>query len=186
MVKLQPFDTAQHLDNPEVISCYLADAIESGDSKLFLRAVQNVARANNMSKIAREIGMSRTSLYWGENTSPEFTTVQRLLEKLGMRLRVEPIAKRLQAARERIALNLSELEAALLPSIEAAPAPHPLIRHYVPEERVRIRSMKARAKKLEAFLGGTTKPTKKRAASAKRARKKHRQDGRRAAKRTGR
>jgi probable addiction module antidote protein len=92
MVKLQPFDTAQHLDNPEVMRWYLAEALESGDAKLFLRAVHNVARAKNMSKIAREIGMSRTSLYWGENTSPEFTTVLRLLDTLGIRLRVEPIA----------------------------------------------------------------------------------------------
>jgi probable addiction module antidote protein len=93
MVKLQPFDTARHLDNPEVIHWYLAEALQTGDVRLFLRAVQNVARANNMSKIARETAMSRTSLYWGENTSPEFTTVMKVLERLGVRLRVEPIAK---------------------------------------------------------------------------------------------
>jgi probable addiction module antidote protein len=139
MVKLQPFDSAQHLDNPEVINCYLGEALESGDVKLFLRAVQNVARANNMSKIAREIGMSRTSLYWGENTSPEFTTVLRLLEKLGMRLRVEPIAdaprplgfKRLiRAAREGVVFGRGEPEAVLPWHAESYAMPSP--RAYVP------------------------------------------------------
>jgi probable addiction module antidote protein len=76
-----------------VINWYLAEALQSGDPKLFLRAIQNVARANNMSEIARAIGMSRTSLYWGENTSPEFTTVLKVLEKLGVQFRIEPIAK---------------------------------------------------------------------------------------------
>jgi probable addiction module antidote protein len=111
MVKLQPFDTAQHLDNPEVIHWYLSDALDSGEPKLFLRALQNVARANNMSKIAREIGMSRTSLYWGENTSPEFTTVQKLLERIGVRLRVEPIASKPRKLAERhIAPALERLQ----------------------------------------------------------------------------
>jgi len=87
MVKIAPFDTARHLDNPEVIAYYLAEAFQTFDSRLILRAIQNVARASNMSKIARETGMSRTSLYWGKNTSPEF-----VLDTLGIRL--EPIAQK--------------------------------------------------------------------------------------------
>lgn len=151
MVKLQRFDTAQHLDNPEVISHYLTEALES--PKLFLRAVQNVARANNMSKIAREIGMSRTSLYWRENTSPEFTTVVKLLDTFGLRLLVEPIAKRLPAAS---GLLFSPPEPSVLP-VYASLSP--------------IRSMKARAKKLDAFLGVTkTKRAKKRAAKRRKKR----------------
>jgi probable addiction module antidote protein len=97
MVKLQPFDIARHLDNPEVISHYLAEAFQTRDSKLILRAVQNVLRAGNMAKIARETGMSRTSLYWGENTSPEFTTVLKVLAARGVRLRAEPNVPRVSA-----------------------------------------------------------------------------------------
>ena len=92
MVKIAPFDTARHLDNPEVIAYYLAEAFQTFDSRLILRAIQNVARASNMSKIARETGMSRTSRYWGKNTSPEFTTVLKVLDTLGVRL--EPIAQK--------------------------------------------------------------------------------------------
>jgi probable addiction module antidote protein len=86
MVKIKPFDTAQHLDNPEVIAGYLAEAFSSADEKLILRAITNVARAQGMSKIARKVGMSRTSLYWQDHTKPEFTTVLKVLAAVGVRL----------------------------------------------------------------------------------------------------
>jgi putative addiction module killer protein/probable addiction module antidote protein len=90
VVNIKPFDTARHLDNPEVIAGYLTEAFQSADEKLILRAVQNVLRAGNMSKIARATGLSRTSLYWRENTSPEFTTVLKVLAARGVRFRAEP------------------------------------------------------------------------------------------------
>src|SRR5262249_48568281 len=92
MVKVEPFDTARHLDNPEVIAYYLAEAFQTFDNRLILRAIQNVARASNMWKLARKPGSSATSLYWGKNTSPEFTTVLKVLDTLGVRL--EPIAQK--------------------------------------------------------------------------------------------
>jgi probable addiction module antidote protein len=97
MIKTQPFDTTHHLDNPEVISHYLAEALQSGDAKLILRAILNIARSGNMSKIARVTGLSRTSLYWRENTSPEFTTVLKVLAARGVRLRAEPDVSRMPA-----------------------------------------------------------------------------------------
>jgi probable addiction module antidote protein len=69
-----------------VISCYLAEVFQTGGSKLILRAIQNVARAGKMSKIARKAGMSRTSLYWKESASPEFTTVLRVLDAVDVQL----------------------------------------------------------------------------------------------------
>src|SRR5262249_45032846 len=94
MVKIEPFDTARHLDNPEVVAHYLAEAFQTRDSKLILRAVSNVVRAGRIkkvAKIARETGLSRTSLYWKEKASPEFTTVLRILDSVGVQL--EPVAK---------------------------------------------------------------------------------------------
>ena len=52
MVKVEPFDTARHLDNPEVISHYLAEALETGDHKLIVRAITNVLRASRIADIA--------------------------------------------------------------------------------------------------------------------------------------
>jgi len=110
MVKIAPFDTARHLDNPEVIAYYLAEAFQTFDSRLILRAIQNVARASNMSKIARETGMSRTSLYWGKNTSPEFTTVLKVLDTLGVRLETGRACGRARGAGSQAARSEAALE----------------------------------------------------------------------------
>jgi probable addiction module antidote protein len=91
MVKLAAFDTARYLDNPQVISAYLAEAMQSHDPKLILRALRNVVRAGHVSQIARATGLSRTSLYWREKASPEFTTVLKVLGVLGVEL--EPVAR---------------------------------------------------------------------------------------------
>jgi probable addiction module antidote protein len=90
MVKIEPFDTARHLDNPEVISHYLAEALDTRDHKLILRAIRNVLRARRISEIARETGLSRTSLYWKEKASPEFTTVLKVLDAVGVQLEPMP------------------------------------------------------------------------------------------------
>jgi probable addiction module antidote protein len=93
--EVAPFDTARHLDNPEVIAHYLTEAFQTHDSKLILRAIGNVVHAGRIkpiSKIARETGLSRTSLYWKKKTSPEFTTVLKVLDSVGVQL--TPIARR--------------------------------------------------------------------------------------------
>jgi hypothetical protein len=46
MVKTHPFDAAKHLDNPEVIFHYLAEAAATDDNKFILGAIQNVVRAS--------------------------------------------------------------------------------------------------------------------------------------------
>src|SRR6516225_11653099 len=92
MVKVEPFDTARYLDNPEVISHYLAEALETGDHKLIIRAITNVLRASRIANIASATSLSRTSLYWKTKASPEFITVLKVLDAVGVRL--EPIPAR--------------------------------------------------------------------------------------------
>jgi probable addiction module antidote protein len=60
--------------------------LETPDSAVILNAINTVLRAGNMAKFARETGMSRTSLYWGKQTSPEFTTVLKVLAARGVQL----------------------------------------------------------------------------------------------------
>src|SRR5262249_8624795 len=94
MVKVAPFDSARHLDNPEGVAHYLAEAFQTRDSELILRAISNVVRAGlikPVAKIARETGMSRTSLYWKEKASPEFITVLKVLDSVGVRLEAVPV-----------------------------------------------------------------------------------------------
>ena len=65
IVKIEPFDTARHLDNPEVISHYLREALETGDRKLI------VLRASRIADLASATGLSRTSLYWKNKADTE-------------------------------------------------------------------------------------------------------------------
>jgi probable addiction module antidote protein len=125
-IRTQAFDTARHLDNPEIIAWYLADAIQTGDNKVILNAIRNVVRAGNISRIARETGLSRTSLYWGKNTSPEFTTVLKVLAARGVGLvpkvqtRAKTVRPRKHLAREEVVVIASSKLGATSPQVHPA------------------------------------------------------------------
>lgn len=90
--KTKPFDPAEYLDSPKAIAAYLTDALETGDPAFVADALGVIARARGMSEIAREAGVSRESLYRSLSTdgNPEFATVMRVAQALGLRLTVTP------------------------------------------------------------------------------------------------
>ncbi|MCY4515132.1 MAG: putative addiction module antidote protein, partial [Candidatus Tectomicrobia bacterium] len=61
-----------------------------GDGSLIRAALTDIARARNMSLLARDAGMSREGLYkaLAENGNPSFATVMRITRALGMQLRI--------------------------------------------------------------------------------------------------
>jgi probable addiction module antidote protein len=67
------------------------EAFKTGDAAFITLALGTVARARGMTQIARDAGMSRESLYraLGEKGNPEFSTVLRVLQALGLRLTTE-------------------------------------------------------------------------------------------------
>lgn len=94
----EPFDMADYLRTPEDQAEYLNAWLEQSpeDMEGFARALGDVARARGMSKIARDTGLSRESLYKALSPSgnPSFVTVLRVSSALNLRLRVaakEPI-----------------------------------------------------------------------------------------------
>ena len=93
-IKTRPYDTAEYLDTPEAIAEYLTDALEDNDPSFIARAIGTAARARGMSEIAREAGVSRENLYraLSGDTKPEFDTIRRVLDALGVRLEVKPKA----------------------------------------------------------------------------------------------
>jgi probable addiction module antidote protein len=95
-VKTRPWDAAEHLDTPEDIAAYLGAALEEGDPKLIVAALGDVARARGMAELARETGLSRESLYRSLSLdgNPEFATVLRILQALGLRLEARPVTPR--------------------------------------------------------------------------------------------
>jgi probable addiction module antidote protein len=62
-VKTTRFDSAQYLDSDEAISAYLEEALMTDDPAFIAQALGTVARARGMSRIAKETGLSRESLY---------------------------------------------------------------------------------------------------------------------------
>lgn len=88
--KLEAFDVAEHLRTPEEMAAYLDACImeSDGDSAFIAKALGDIARAQGMSKVARDAGVSRESLYRalsGER-SPDFATILKVIRALGVKL----------------------------------------------------------------------------------------------------
>src|SRR3954462_7868773 len=92
-IRTRAWDPAEHLDTPEAVVAYLEAAFEDGDAKLVAAAIGDVARAQGMSQLARDAGLSRESLYRALSSegNPEFSTVIRVLNALGVRLEPKPV-----------------------------------------------------------------------------------------------
>ncbi len=91
-LKTYPFDAAEYLDSEEAISAYMEEALEIGDPAFIARALGTVARARGMAKIAKKAGLSRESLYKALSAegNPEFGTVIRVMQALGLKLSITP------------------------------------------------------------------------------------------------
>lgn len=92
--KTSRYDVADHLRTPKEMAAYLEACIEeaNGDATFIAKALGDIARAKGMTKVARDTGLSRESLYKalsGER-SPEFDTVLKVLDALGLKLHAEP------------------------------------------------------------------------------------------------
>jgi probable addiction module antidote protein len=99
IAKTKLFDPAEYLDDSESIAAYVSDALESGDPAFIADALGVVARARGMSEVAREAGVSRESLYraLSADGNPEFATVLRVMQALGLQLAAVPIQLRKSA-----------------------------------------------------------------------------------------
>jgi probable addiction module antidote protein len=92
-IQTYPWDAADHLKTKEDIAAYLEAALEDGDPSLVVAALGDIARSQGMTHIARETGLERESLYksLSNRGNPEFATVLKVLQALGLRLQVVPI-----------------------------------------------------------------------------------------------
>lgn len=62
-LKTAPFDAAEYLDSEEAIAEYLSAALEENDPALFLSALADGVKARGMTKMAKDAGVGRESLY---------------------------------------------------------------------------------------------------------------------------
>jgi probable addiction module antidote protein len=84
------FDASDYLDNEEVIAEYLAAALQDPNPDVFLHAVADVAKARGISRVAKEAGLGRESLYkaLAPGAKIRYDTVRKLMDSLGVRLTV--------------------------------------------------------------------------------------------------
>lgn len=86
------WDVTDYLRTEEDIRYYLEAAADEdpGDGSLIRAALNDIARAQNMSQLAREVGMTREGLYkaLSDKGNPSFATVLRITRALGMQLRI--------------------------------------------------------------------------------------------------
>ncbi len=94
-----PYEDILHedLQDPEEAAAYLTAALEdkSGTgSDVFLLALRDVAKARGIRQLAEDTHLSRESLYrtLSRKGNPRFSTLEAVLESLGLRLSVEVIA----------------------------------------------------------------------------------------------
>ncbi len=77
------------LQDPGEASAYLNAALDDSP-KAFLKALKNVAQARQMSRVAKDAGIQRETLYrsFSEQGNPTFETLSSVLEALGMKLAI--------------------------------------------------------------------------------------------------
>lgn len=94
--KFRPFDVADHLESIEDVSAYLEIALEesSDDPTAVPRALGVIARSQNMSELARRVGMSRDGLYKALSAegNPTWSTVLKVTSALGLRFTLRAVA----------------------------------------------------------------------------------------------
>lgn len=92
----RPFDIAELVTDPDVAKGFLEDAFASGDANEIAEAIGIVARAQGMTTLASEAGMSRETLYrtLSAKGNPTLSTLLAVLKALGFKLsgveRVKP------------------------------------------------------------------------------------------------
>jgi len=90
--KTTEWDPSEHLSTTEDMAHYLEAALEDGDSAVIAAALGDIARSKGMAYIAETTGLGRESLYksLSESGNPEFSTVLKVVQALGLKLTAEP------------------------------------------------------------------------------------------------
>ncbi|WP_133512232.1 addiction module antidote protein [Candidatus Thiosymbion oneisti] len=90
--KFSRYDTANYLETEEDIRLYLEACQEDGDPTLIAAALSDIARAQNMSQLAKESGMTRAGLCQALSPggNPSFATVSKVAKALGLKITIHP------------------------------------------------------------------------------------------------
>ena len=94
--KYMRFDAADYLEDLDDVATYLEIALQESaeDPTAVPRALGVIARSQNMSELARRVGMSRDGLYkaLSGDGNPTWSTILKVTHALGLRFKVHTVA----------------------------------------------------------------------------------------------
>jgi len=90
-VTFADWDPAEIINTKETAIAFLEGALAENDPEFLLETIGHIARSKGMSKIAKELNLDRVGLYksLAPDGNPSFKTVFKLLDILGLRVRLE-------------------------------------------------------------------------------------------------
>lgn len=90
---LTEFDATEYINTEKRVQLYLEACVEDdpGDGSLIRSALNDIARVQNISALARDTGLDRSGIYkaLSKDGNPSFATVLKIMNALGLRIRVE-------------------------------------------------------------------------------------------------
>jgi probable addiction module antidote protein len=91
MLKTTKWDLADHINTEEDVCGILEAALEENDTALLLAVIGDVARSKGMARIAKDVNLTRESLYRSLSVdgNPSFSTVAKVLDNLGFQLSIK-------------------------------------------------------------------------------------------------
>jgi probable addiction module antidote protein len=91
-VTFTKYDTAEVIIDKEDVLVFLEGALEENDPEYLLRIIDAITRSKGITKIAKEMKLSRKSLYnlLVPDGNPSFNTVFKLLDILGLQIKLVP------------------------------------------------------------------------------------------------
>lgn len=94
--KYRRFDAADYLEDLDDVATYLEIALNESaeDPSAIPRALGVIARSQNMSELARRVGMSRDGLYKALSSegNPTWSTILKVTNALGLRFELHTVA----------------------------------------------------------------------------------------------
>jgi probable addiction module antidote protein len=94
--KYKRFDAADYLKSLDDVAVFLEVALEDSaeDPTAVPQALGIIARSQNMSELARRVGMSRDGLYkaLSADGNPTWSTILKVTHALGLRFELHPVA----------------------------------------------------------------------------------------------
>ena len=90
-ITFSDWDPAEIIESKEDVLAFLKGALEDNDPEFLLETIGHIARSKGMAQLARELNMDRAGLYksFSPDGNPYFLTVVKVLDKLGLRIKLE-------------------------------------------------------------------------------------------------